>query len=196
MPLDLNVLSAAGVDVVGRLMGVSGAVAQFSGALASLTANADLKQARLLQRIDDFVTEHGLSGEVPGPDRPAPTRLGAVPTEIDLERFTTVIWATGYRPSYPWLDPAAFDRRGRVAHEGGVSPVPGLYILGLPFLRRRRSNLIAGVGDDAAELLPHLVAHLHGLGFPGVGRRSCRSVVERTGEQRVPDPMDHRVDRA
>jgi putative flavoprotein involved in K+ transport len=196
MPLDLNVLSAAGVDLVGRLMLVSGAVAQCSGALASLTANADLKQARLLQRIDDFVTEHGLSGEVPEPDRPAPTRLGAVPTEVDLKRFTTVIWATGYRPSYPWLDPAAFDRRGRVAHDGGVSPVSGLYVLGLPFLRRRRSNLIAGVGDDAAELLPHLLEYLHGAGPPRVERRSCRSVVEGAGEERVPDPMDHRIDGA
>jgi len=196
MPLDLNALSAAGVDLVGRLMRVSGPVAQFSGALASLTANADLKQARLLQRIDDFVTEHGLSGDVTGPDRPEPTRLGAVPIEVDLERFTTVIWATGYRPSYPWLEPAAFDRRGRIAHDGGVSPVPGLYVLGLPFLRRRRSNLIAGVGDDAVELLPHLLAYLHGARPTRAERRSCRSVVEGAGEQRVPDPMDHRIDRA
>jgi putative flavoprotein involved in K+ transport len=177
-------------------MRVSGGVAQFSGALASLTANADLKQARLLQRIDDFVTDHGLSGDVPGPDRPAPTRLGAVPTEVDLARFTTVIWATGYRPSYPWLELAAFDRRGRIAHDGGVSPIPGLYVLGLPFLRRRRSNLIAGVGDDAVELLPQLRAYLHGAGPPRVGRRSGRSVVEGPGEQRVPDPMDHRTDGA
>jgi putative flavoprotein involved in K+ transport len=194
--IDLNTLSAAGVDIVGRLMAVSGDVAQCSGALASLTANSDLKQARLLRRIDDFVTEHGLSGEVEGPDRPALTRLGAVPTVVNLERFTTVIWATGYRPSYSWLDPSAFDRRGRVAHDGGVSPIPGLYVLGLPFLRRRRSNLIAGVGEDAAELLPHLLAHLHGAGLARVERRSCRSVVEGAGEQRVPDPMDNRIDRA
>ena len=107
-----------------------------------------------------------------------------------------MIWATGYRPSYPWLDPAAFDRRGRVAHDGGVSPVPGLYVLGLPFLRRRRSNLIAGVGDDAAELLPHLLAYLHGTVRPGSNADPAASVVEGAGEQRVPDPMDHRIDRA
>jgi putative flavoprotein involved in K+ transport len=191
--LDLNALSDAGVSLVGRLMLASGAVAQCSGALASLTANADLKQARLLQRIDDFVAEHGLSDEVLPPDRPPPTRLGAVPTEVDLKRYSTVIWATGYRPSYPWLDPAAFDRRGRVAHDGGVSPVPGLYVLGLPFLRRRRSNLIAGVGDDATELLSHLLGYLHGAGTSRVERRSRRSVVERAVEQCVPDPMDHRI---
>ena len=190
--LDLNALSTGGVELVGRLMRVSGLRAEFSGALASLTANADLKQARLLRRIDEFVTEHGLSDEVSEPDRPAPTRLGTVPTELDLERFTTVIWATGYRPVYPWLDPDAFDRRGRVAHDGGVSPVPGLYVLGLPFLRRRRSNLIAGAGDDAAELLPHLLAHLDDAVRNGGQFR--RSVVAGTGEQRVPGPMDHLVD--
>ena len=167
MPLDLNALSDAGVDLVGRLMGVSGAVAQCSGGLASLTANADLKQERLLQRIDDFVVEHGLSGEVPGPDRPAPTRLPAVPTEVDLGRFTTVVWATGYRPSYPWLDPAAFDRRGRVAHDGGVSPVPGLYVLGLPFLRRRRSNLIAGVGKTRPSCSRTSLPTSRAQAFPG-----------------------------
>ena len=88
------------------------------------------------------------------------------------------------------------DRRGRVAHEGGGSPLPGLYFLGLPFLRRRGSNLIAGVGDDAAELLPHLLAYLRGPGPFRAERRSSRSVVEGAGEQRVPDPMDHRIDRA
>ena len=195
MTLDLNTLYAAGVELVGRLMRVAGAVAQCSGALTSLTTNADLKQARLLQRIDDFITEHGLSDAVTGPDRPEPTRLGTVRTELDLERFTNVIWATGYRPSYPWLDPSAFDRRGRVAHDGGVSPVPGLYVLGLPFLRRRRSNLIAGVGADAADLLPHILAYLESAGHSPNRRRSGGSVVEGAAKQRVPDPTDHRIDR-
>ena len=77
-----------------------------------------------------------------------------------------MIWATGYRPSYSWLDPRALDRRGRVAHDGGVATMPGLYLLGLPFLRRRRSNLLAGLGVDAAELGPHLVGHLDGAGPP------------------------------
>ncbi len=71
-----------------------------------------------------------------------------------------MIWATGYRPRYPWLGAAPTDHRGRVIHDGGVAAVPGLYLLGLPFLRRRRSNLIAGLGADAADLFGHLRAHL------------------------------------
>jgi putative flavoprotein involved in K+ transport len=158
--VDVNSLRAAGVEVVGRLMAISGARAQLSGSLANLVKNADLKQTRLLRRIDEHVDEHGLDGEV-GPVRdPRPTDIGDPPTELDLRDVSTVIWATGYRPKYAYLPAAAFDVRGRVAHDGGVGAVPGLYLLGLPFLRHRRSNLISGLGRDACELLPHVRATL------------------------------------
>ncbi len=158
--LDINALSAAGVGVVGKLMQIAGPKAQFSGALTNLVANADLKQNRLLDRIDEFATEQALDTELGESTRPDPTRLGAVPTELELARFESIVWATGYRPNYSWLDPAAFDRRGRVDHDGGVCSLPGLYLLGLPFLRRRKSSFIDGVGPDAADMVSHLHAHL------------------------------------
>jgi len=158
--LDLNALRDGGAHVVGRLMAIRGTTGQCSGALANVVKNADLKQARLLRRIDEFVNDHDLAGEVDPPTQPSPTRLGNPPTELDLRAFSTVIWATGYRPTYSWLTADAFDRRGRVIHDGGVAPLPGLYLLGLPFLRRRCSNLIAGLGPDAADLFDHLRAYL------------------------------------
>jgi putative flavoprotein involved in K+ transport len=158
--VDLNAVRDVGVQVVGRFMAVSHSTAQCSGALANLAKNADLKQARLLARIDDYISGHGLGDVVGPPTPPAPTQLGNPPTQLDLGRFSTVIWATGYRPTYPWLSHDAFDHRGRIVHDGGISVIPGLYFLGLPFLRRRRSNLIAGLGADAADLLGHLRAHL------------------------------------
>jgi putative flavoprotein involved in K+ transport len=158
--LDLNALTAAGIDVVGKLMRVVGTTAQFSGALANLVANADLKQNRLLERIDEFATEYELDSDLPPPYRPAPTAVGTVPTELTLDAFDTIIWATGYRPRYAWVDGSAFDGRGRIVHDGGVCALPGLYLLGLPFLRRRKSSFIDGVGPDAAELVGHLHAHL------------------------------------
>jgi putative flavoprotein involved in K+ transport len=161
--LDLHTLNARGVRVVGRVAAIAGSKAQFSGALASLVANADLKQARLLARVDDYVTEHGLTGEVGPATPPEPTQLSTAPTELPLDAFSTVIWATGYRPQYSWLDAAALDHKRRVVHDGGVASIPGLYALGLPFLRHRRSNLIAGVGRDAGEVFPHLRAHLDGI---------------------------------
>jgi putative flavoprotein involved in K+ transport len=158
--VDLNALHALGVHIVGRLMAVRGTMGLSSGALANLVKNADLKQARLLRRIDEYVVEHGLTDAVGPAADTAPTELPGASTEIDLRSFATVIWATGYRPRYEWLTGEAFDRRGRLAHDGGISLVPGLYVLGLPFLRRRRSNLIAGIGRDASDLFGHLRRHL------------------------------------
>jgi putative flavoprotein involved in K+ transport len=158
--VDLNALRDSGVQIVGRLMAVRGSTAQCSGALANLVKNADLKQTRLLRRVDEFVAERDLGGEVDPPDDPAPTDAGDPPTEFDLAPFSTVIWATGYRPRYPWLPPEAFDPRGRIAHDGGIGQLPGCYFLGLPFLRRRRSNLISGFGADAADVFGHARAHL------------------------------------
>jgi putative flavoprotein involved in K+ transport len=158
--LDLAALSAAGVRITGRLVGVRGRVAQFSGSLANLLTAADLKQARLLNRVDTYIGEHGLGDRVGPPDRPSPTPLPPVVTELDLARFSAVVWATGHRPSYPWLDPALLDHRGALRHDGGTLPAPGMYVLGLPFTRRRRSNLLAGVGFDARDVCVRLVEHL------------------------------------
>lgn len=158
--LDLNALSSSGVQLVGRLMAINGGKLQFSGGIGAVIANADLKQHRLLDRIDEHVALNDVEADVDEPDRPEPTVLGRVPTELNLHRFATIVWATGHRPSYPWLDPSALDRRGRVVHDGGVGAMPGLYLLGLPFLRRRRSSFLAGVGADSADLVSHLHAHL------------------------------------
>jgi putative flavoprotein involved in K+ transport len=89
---------------------------------------------------------------------PAAPRL-----DIDLARgeMRSVVWATGFTPDHSWLDLPIFDRKRRIVHNGGVvSGAPGLYVLGLPFLRRRKSTLIDGVGDDAADLVRHMSARL------------------------------------
>jgi putative flavoprotein involved in K+ transport len=158
--LDLATLAAGGVQLTGRFVGVARGRAQFSGSLANLIKAADLKQARLLERIDTHVDEHALHDQVGPPDRPAATPMPAVVTQLDLARFSAVVWATGHRPRYPWLDPALLDHRGAIRHDGGVLEIPGMYVLGLPFTRRRGSNLLAGVGPDAQRLGTHLIEHL------------------------------------
>ncbi|NNE12293.1 MAG: NAD(P)-binding domain-containing protein [Ilumatobacter sp.] len=158
--VDLNALVGVGVSVVGRTVGVRGDRVQFSGSLANFVRSADLKQERLLDRIDEYVCDHGLTHEVDAPDRPAPTQLPTPDLDLDLRAVRTVIWATGFRPRYPWLDDAFLDERGSIRHVDGVAAVPGAYVLGLTFLRRRKSNFIDGVGPDAEELSAHLAAHL------------------------------------
>lgn len=165
--LDLNALHAGGVEVTGRLVGVSGRRAQFSGSLANLTASADLKLSRLLDRIDRHLDaggqapgDSGDAGDVRDPGRPLPTRLPVAANEMPLARYVTVVWATGHRPAHPFLDGGLLDRRGRLRHDGGVTEVPGLYVLGLPVLRRRGSTFLYGIAADARELTDHLVARL------------------------------------
>jgi putative flavoprotein involved in K+ transport len=163
--LDLNRLTDLGVRLVGRLAGIADGRLQFSGSLRNQCALSDLKMNRLLERIDLWATEHGLDGEADPPHRFEPTRVeGSPPLGIDLRsgEIRTVLWATGFRPDYSWLNVPVFDRKGRVRHEGGVAEAPGMYLLGIPFLRRRKSSLIDGAAADAGELSEHLVRSLNG----------------------------------
>ena len=162
--IDLNALTSLGVKLVGRLAGIRDGKAQFSGSLPNMCELADLKLNRLLKRIDEWAAENGVSGAVDPPHRPAPTRVEASPPlglDFDRAGIRTIVWATGFRPDYSWLDVAVLDRKGNIRHEGGVvTEAPGLYVLGLTFLRRRKSSLIDGVGDDARDLSAHLAAWL------------------------------------
>jgi putative flavoprotein involved in K+ transport len=162
--LDLNALTARGVTLVGRLVGANGGKLQFSGSLRAHCAMADLKLNRLLDRIDDWIDGKSLQGEaLPEAQRPAATRVEDSPRlglDLERERFGTVIWATGFRPDHSWLQVPALDRKGRLRHVGGVVDVPGLYALGLNFMRRRKSSFIHGAEDDVRDIATHLVAYL------------------------------------
>jgi len=158
--LDLNALAGSGVGLVGRLVGVSNGKAQLSGSLANVCAAADLKQARLLDLIDEYATRNLADADLDAPHRPKPTSVKSPPTVLELEAFTTVIWATGFRPEYPWLGNHLLDRKGAIRHDGGVMEEPGLYLLGMPFTRRRKSSFLDGVGPDARFLSAHLARFL------------------------------------
>lgn len=159
--MDLNALQSLGVAVVGRLAEIRDGNALFSGGLPNLTASADLKMHRFFDLVDAFVSEHGI--DAPPADRPAATLLPKKPTltlPLDKGAIRSIVWATGYAPDFSFLDLPVFDRRKRLAHDGGVCLTPGLYVLGLPFLRRRRSHQISGASVDAEELASHLALHL------------------------------------
>lgn len=165
--VDLNSLQDAGVEIVGRLVALDAGEAKFSGALANHCALADLKMNRLLDAIDGWIAAHGHAhGHAHGfgpARRFAPTRLD--PTArlgLDLRhgRIGTIIWATGFRPDYSWLDVPVLDRKGRLRHAGGIVAAPGLYAMGLPFMRRRKSSFIDGAAADARDLADHMHSFL------------------------------------
>ncbi len=161
--LDLNALSALGIRLVGRLAGLVEGKAQISASLRNMCTLADLKMRRLLDTIDEWVDSHDLAADFEPPQRFEPTKVPERPIlSLDLSaEFTTVLWATGFRPDYSWLHARVFDRKGEIRHDAGVvSGAPGLYRIGLNVLRRRKSTFIHGAEDDARDITEHLAGYL------------------------------------
>jgi putative flavoprotein involved in K+ transport len=178
--LDVNVLTSLGVELVGRWGAVRDGRALFSGALRNVFSLADLKMNRLLDTFDAWArtgaktearTEAKTGGKTGGredaeaslPERFAPTRVPEKARwQLDLGsgEIRAIVWATGFRPDYRWLHVPVVDEKGRLRHEGGVVDGPGLYALGLPMLRRRKSTFICGIEDDAREVIDHLAGYL------------------------------------
>jgi putative flavoprotein involved in K+ transport len=161
--LDLNALAAMGVELVGRWATVRDGRALFSGGLRNVFSLADLKLRRLLDTFDEWARTHGPDAEVGSPERLAPTGVPeSARLQLDLGsgEIRAIVWATGFRPDYTWLDVPVVDPKGQLRHEGGVVDSPGLYALGLPVLRRRRSSFICGIEDDAREVTDHLARYL------------------------------------
>jgi putative flavoprotein involved in K+ transport len=161
--LDLNALTALGVELVGRWAAVRDGSALFSGGLRNVCSLADLKMRRLLATFDEWARASGREAEVGPPEQFAPIAVpAATRLRLDLRRgeIGSIVWATGFRPDYSWLNAPVLDAKGRLRHEGGVLDTPGLYALGLPLLRRRRSSFINGIEDDARTVIDHLARDL------------------------------------
>jgi putative flavoprotein involved in K+ transport len=161
--LDLNALTSMGVELVGRWAAVRDGRALFSGGLRNMFSLADLKMVRLLDTFDEWARTSGRDAEVGPPERFPPTRVPeSTRLQLDLQsgEIHAIVWATGFRPDYGWLEVPVVDAKGQLRHEGGVVGSPGLYALGLPVLRRRKSTFIYGIEDDAREVTDYLARYL------------------------------------
>jgi putative flavoprotein involved in K+ transport len=161
--IDLGVLRSQGIRLFGRLLGIDGARVKFSDDLEQTTGASHVRMQRTLKRIDDFISDHGLSIPEADSGTQVPFLATSDSLTLDLQRggIRSVLWATGYVRRYPWLKMPVLDSCGEIIHHGGVAALPGLYVLGLTFLRRRRSHFIAGCGFDAEDLAPVIRAHLN-----------------------------------
>ncbi len=161
--LDLNALQDLGVELVGRLGTIRDGRAAFSGGLRNTFSLADLKMRRLLGTFDTWAWAQGDAAAFEAPEELVPTRVPETKRlQLDLHsgEIRSVVWATGFRPDYSWLDVPVLDAKGSLRHDGGVVDSPGLYALGLPVLRRRKSTFIHGIEDDAREVVDQLAGHL------------------------------------
>jgi putative flavoprotein involved in K+ transport len=158
--VDLPTLQARGVTLTGRLVGVDGAQLRFADDLPATTAAADERMRRIFTDVDRYIATSGLEDEVL-PAAPIPSIAhGSEPRRLDLRRrgVSTVVWATGFTRPYPWLQVPVLDRAGEIRQRRGVTPVPGLFVLGQRFQHRRDSNFIDGVRHDAAHVA-ELICH-------------------------------------
>jgi putative flavoprotein involved in K+ transport len=159
--LDLNALMDQGVEVVGRLMAVDQGKLQFSGSLHNCCQSADLKMRRLLNHIDEWIDKENI--DAPKAEFIPDTKVMEHPKlSIDpaSEHIQTIIWATGFKPDFSWLQLPVLNQKGQIQHDGGVANIPGVYILGLPFMRKRKSSYVAGIIDDTDFICGHMADFL------------------------------------
>jgi putative flavoprotein involved in K+ transport len=156
--IDLGTLRNVGVRTVGRAVSIREGVLHLDDDLADSVGAAQARLERLLARIDGSADAAGAPAEA----WPAGLAFEASSTVLDLERndVRTVIWATGFRRNYRWLHVPVLDASGEIIHRGGVTPAPGLYVLGLRFLRRWNPSFIDAVAADATELAVEIERHL------------------------------------
>jgi putative flavoprotein involved in K+ transport len=159
--IHLRQFARQGMHLYGRLESIAGTRLGFSGDLAERLTFADTEFDRELRPLfDAYIAAAGV--DAPPDDRgPHDTFVPPTCTELDLDAagVRSVIWATGYRLDFGWVDLPIFDEWGYPRHQRGVTEQPGLYAVGLPWLYSEPSSVFAGVGADAAHIVDHLVKH-------------------------------------
>jgi putative flavoprotein involved in K+ transport len=156
--LNYRTLRDRGIQLVGRFLGARDGELRFAPDLAASVAWGDARHAEFMAGVRRHAAQRGV--EAPEIEEPTPFDASA-PEALPLERFSNLIWAGGYRPAYrdwlPWPD--AFDADGFPIHRNGQSlSVPGLHFVGVHFLRKRKSSLLIGVGEDAAIIAEEIAA--------------------------------------
>jgi putative flavoprotein involved in K+ transport len=160
----LPALQARGVVLTGRLTGTDGRRARLAEDLAVTTRQADERLRKLLRRIDAFAERSGIATGTGLVEPDGAVRAHGAPTELDLLRagYRSVIWATGYRRSYPWLHVPVLDGGGDIRHRNGSTTSPGLHVVGMRWQTRRSSTFLDGVRHDATIVVARVLADLDG----------------------------------
>jgi len=160
--VDLPALQARGVRLTGRLTDVDGPRVRLAGDLAATTRHADERLSRLLRRIDTFAerTGAGIGGHQADPTREAQVNGSVAELDLPHAGIHTIIWATGYRRAYPWLDVPVLDDDGNIRHVNGTTASPGLQVAGMRWQTRRSSSFLDGVRHDAAIVVSTILADL------------------------------------
>lgn len=159
--VDFRQLAHRGITLVGMTKAFDGEAVTFEPDLADSLARGDRNYLELLDEADAYIADNGLDFPEEPEARvfcPDPRCVSDPVLELDLADagVTSIVWATGFRADYGWLNVNAFDRHGKPKHQRGVSTEPGVYFLGLPWQSCRGSSFIWGVWHDARHIASHI----------------------------------------
>ena len=179
--IDLRDYAAAGVTLLGHLRDVTGSRLHLADDLEALLATGDESVGVFTRAVDAYIGRSGLTAPAEAPPPPGSLQVGSLRAaprapirELDLAAsgITSVVWATGFRREFGWIDAPVLDEQGEPVHRRGVTGCAGLYFLGLPWLHKLKSSVLCGVGDDAAHLADHIAAGATTRTRPGLIRRA------------------------
>jgi putative flavoprotein involved in K+ transport len=157
--IDLRRFALEGMELFGRLEDLRDGKLCFAPNLRANLDEADLTYNNINASIDGFIARHGI-------DAPAPERYEAVwqpgaereTLDVQASDIAAVVWCIGFRPDFSWLDAPVFNGRGHPAHMRGVTGVPGVYFIGLPWLHTWGSGRFSGVARDAQYIVDAICA--------------------------------------
>jgi putative flavoprotein involved in K+ transport len=153
--LNFRVLYDMGVELLGRYTGAVGTRMQFADDVAASVDFGDARLTDLLKFIEVYCVTTGTT--TPTMEMPPPLRA-KTRTELDVARddIGAVIWTSGYRPDYGWVKAPVFDEMGFPVQTDGLTKVPGLYFMGVHWMRKGKSSILYGVGEDAEIVARHI----------------------------------------
>lgn len=162
--IDFRELASHGITLLGRVAAAKGDTLVIEADLAATLAAGDKTYFAFLDKVDEHVQRSGMDAPTEPSARSAkrdPACVLSPIARLDLrkEGITSIIWATGYTFDFGWINLPVFDSSGEPKHRNGVTDLPGLYFLGLPWLSKMNSSFLSGVGDDAAALVEHIAAN-------------------------------------
>ena len=151
--IDLRRFAAEGMRLYGHLDTVDGAALTFKPDLARSLESADKVYNGIRAMIDEFIAAQGIDAPAEAPYSP-PWTVAMEPTRLDLDAagITTVIWGTGFRADFSMVEIPVFDGRGYPGHKRGVTPIDGLYFIGLGWLWTWGSGRFSGIAEDARHI--------------------------------------------
>ena len=154
--IDLRKFALEGMQLYGRFNDIQDGIAQFGDDLKINLDSADATSEKIKDSIDRFITENAIEAPIEARYVPLWEPATNAPLSLDLAHIHVVIWCIGFRTDFSWIKADIFDDRGYPGHERGVTAVPGLYFLGLPWQYTWGSGRFSGVARDAQHLLEYI----------------------------------------